>query len=160
MRKKNSIHYKNLRWLWWSVFIFIADQVSKWLALHYLVIGKPITLFSWLNLHLNFNKGAAFSFLHHAGGWQRWFLVALAIVICIAIIVWLCRLPRQEKLMPLGLALVFGGAIGNLWDRAVLGHVIDFIEVHAYGWYFPDFNIADSAITVGAFLLLFKVLRS
>ena len=81
---KNSIHYKNLHWLWWSVFIFIADQVSKWIALHYLVIGKPITIFSWLNLRLNFNKGAAFSFLHHAGGWQRWFLVTLAIVICIA----------------------------------------------------------------------------
>ena len=155
-----NIAYKNLHWLWCSLFIFILDRATKWLALKQLVIGKPLSIFAWFDLHLRFNKGAAFSFLHSAGGWQRWLFIAIALIICVTIIIWLCRLPAQEKLLPMGLAFIFGGAIGNLYDRFTLGYVVDFISVHTNGWYFPAFNIADSAITLGGFLLLFKFLRT
>jgi len=151
------MNYKNLNWLWVSVPIIILDQITKRLATNHLIAFKQTAIFPWLNLHLIFNKGAAFGFLHHAGGWQSWFFISTAIVICVAIIAWLCRLSREEKYLKLGLSLIFGGAIGNLWDRITLGYVIDFIEFHLNQWYFPAFNLADSAITMGAILLLIKL---
>ena len=111
-------------------------------------------MFSWFNLTLQHNTGAAFSFLSDAGGWQRYFFSGIAVVISVALVIWLYRLPAKQWLLALSLGLILGGALGNLWDRLVLGYVVDFISVHYRGWYFPAFNIADSAITVGAGCML------
>ena len=106
------------------------------------------------NLTLHYNKGAAFSFLSNAGGWQRYFLTGISAVVSVVLIIWLARLLKTEKIMTWSLALILGGAVGNLIDRAIYGHVIDFIELHWNNAYFPSFNIADSAITVGTILLI------
>ena len=111
-------------------------------------------VFSWFNLTLQHNTGAAFSFLHDAGGWQRWFFAGVAVAISGALAVWLYRMPRGQWLLALGLGLILGGALGNLWDRLALGYVVDFISVHYGGRYFPAFNLADSAISVGAAAML------
>src|SRR5207237_5478332 len=113
----------------------------------------------FLSIVLTHNPGAAFSFLAGAGGWQRWFFTAVAIVIS-AVLVVLIRKHHGQRLMPAALALVLGGALGNLWDRLTLGHVIDFVQLHAAGYYWPAFNVADSAISVGVVLLVWDSLRS
>lgn len=154
------MNFKNLRWLWLSLIVFILDQSSKWFISHSFVPSAKTVVFPFLNLHFWFNRGAAFSFLNTAGGWQRWFFVGVAIIVCAAILIWLYRLPREEKLMGFALGLVFGGAAGNLWDRLILGHVIDFIEAHVGQWYFPIFNVADAAISVGAALILFDFIKA
>lgn len=142
--------------VWYSLalLIIVLDQVTKGLAEQYLEYGRPVVLTSWFNLTLQYNPGAAFSFLSDAGGWQRYFFSVIAVVISAVLVVWLYRLPTTQRLLPLSLALILGGAIGNLWDRVVLGHVVDFISVHYGGYFFPAFNIADSAITVGAVLMI------
>ena len=106
------------------------------------------------NLTLVYNTGAAFSFLADAGGWQRWFFVLLAIGVSALLLVWLYRLERDQHWLAAALALVLGGAVGNLVDRILHGHVIDFIDLYAGGWHWPAFNVADSAITVGAVMLI------
>lgn len=142
--------------IWYSLalLIIVLDQATKGLAQEYLEYGRPLVLTGWFNLTLQYNPGAAFSFLSDAGGWQRYFFSGIAIVISSILVVWLYRLPSTQRLLPLSLALILGGAIGNLWDRLVLGHVVDFISVHYGGYFFPAFNIADSAITVGAALMI------
>ena len=142
--------------VWYSLALLIIalDQVTKGMAEQYLEYGRPVVLTSWFNLTLQYNPGAAFSFLSDAGGWQRYFFSGIAVVISAVLIVWLYRLPTTQRLLPLSLALILGGAIGNLWDRVALGHVVDFISVHYGGYFFPAFNIADSAITVGAVLMI------
>jgi signal peptidase II len=115
-------------------------------------------VFSWFNLTLQYNTGAAFSFLSDAGGWQRYFFTGVAVLISAVLVVWLYRMPRQQRLLALALALILGGALGNVWDRLVLGHVVDFISVHYGGRYFPAFNLADSAISLGAALMIFDSL--
>lgn len=141
-------------WYTLALLIIVLDQLSKGLAAQYLDFGRPLVLTSWFNLTLQYNSGAAFSFLSDAGGWQRYFFSGIAVVISSILAVWLYRLPATQRLLPLSLALILGGAIGNLWDRLVLGHVVDFISVHYGGYFFPAFNIADSAITVGAALMI------
>ena len=121
---------------------------------------QPVAILPSFNLMLTYNTGAAFSFLREAGGWQRWFFLSLSIAVSIGLIVWLTRLKPEEKRLALALALVLGGAIGNLIDRTWLGHVIDFIQLYYQNWYWPTFNIADSAITVGAVLLVLDSLHS
>lgn len=106
------------------------------------------------------NQGAAFSFLDDAGGWQRWFFIALSLMASLFITLWLSRLPKAEKLQSVGLAMVLGGAIGNLIDRVIYGYVIDFLDVYYQQWHWPVFNLADSAITVGVFLLLLDSFRN
>lgn len=142
--------------IWYSLalLIIVLDQATKGLAQEYLEYGRPLVLTGWFNLTLQYNPGAAFSFLSDASGWQRYFFSGIAIVISSILVVWLYRLPSTQRLLPLSLALILGGAIGNLWDRLVLGHVVDFISVHYGGYFFPAFNIADSAITVGAALMI------
>lgn len=142
--------------VWYSLalLIIVLDQVTKGMAEQYLEYARPVVLTSWFNLTLQYNPGAAFSFLSDAGGWQRYFFSIIAVVISAVLIVWLYRLPTSQRLLPLSLALILGGAIGNLWDRVALGHVVDFISVHYGGYFFPAFNIADSAITVGAVLMI------
>lgn len=143
--------------IWWyalALVVIVLDQLTKIAAEHYLTYARPLPVTSWFNLTLQYNPGAAFSFLSDAGGWQRYFFSTIALVISTVLVVWLYRLPGTQRLLPLSLALILGGAIGNLWDRVALGHVVDFISVHYGGAFFPAFNIADSAITVGAALMI------
>ncbi|RLQ21414.1 lipoprotein signal peptidase [Seongchinamella sediminis] len=142
------------RWFVLAGLVVLLDQYTKGLASSELAYARPVEIFSWFNLTLQHNSGAAFSFLSDAGGWQRWFFTVIALVISIGLVVWLTLAERGEWLLGLSLALILGGAIGNLWDRVLLGYVVDFISVHYGGWYFPAFNIADSAITVGAGCML------
>ena len=143
-------------WPWYLLALVVIglDQWTKGLASDQLSYGRPVEVFSWFNLTLQHNTGAAFSFLSDAGGWQRWFFTVIAVVISIALVIWLFLAQRGQWLLALSLGLILGGAIGNLWDRVALGYVVDFISVHYGGWYFPAFNIADSAITVGAGCML------
>lgn len=142
------------RWYLLALVMGLLDQYTKTLATESLVYARPVEVFSWFNLTLQHNTGAAFSFLSDAGGWQRWFFTVVAVVISGVLTVWLFMAPRAHWLLGLSLALILGGAIGNVWDRVALGYVVDFISVHYQGWYFPAFNIADSAITVGAICML------
>lgn len=148
-----------LKWLWLSCGVVAADQLSKRLAEALLDHGRPVELLSWFNLTLAYNRGAAFSFLSDASGWQRWFFVGVGLVAVVVIGLWLRRLEPREWLTAAGLSLVLGGAVGNLIDRLWLGHVVDFIDWHYGGWHWPAFNLADSAITVGVALLLIGGLR-
>jgi signal peptidase II len=151
-----------LVWLWLSGVVIALDLLTKWMAEYYLIIYQRVPIIDGVfALTLAYNPGAAFSFLADAGGWQRWFFIAVAIGVSIMLLVWLARLPREKWLEALGLSLILGGALGNLYDRVVHGHVVDFILVHWQdSWYFPAFNIADSAITVGAVLLIVDMFRS
>jgi len=143
-----------------TLAVIIIDQATKLTADANLVLNQSrIEIFSWFNITLHYNSGAAFSFLSDAGGWQRWFLIAVSAIVSIVICVWLYRLGRQEKILTWSLALILGGAIGNLIDRLVYGHVVDWIQWHYRGSYFPTFNLADSAITLGAVLLLVATFR-
>lgn len=145
-----------LPWLWLgvSVLVILLDWHSKQMASEMLVLYRPHEVFSWLNMTLAHNYGAAFSFLNNAGGWQRWFFVVLASLVSLILMVWLLRLPRQEWRTGLSLGLIIGGAIGNLIDRVQLGYVVDFIDVYYREWHYPAFNVADSSITIGVVLLL------
>lgn len=153
-------------WLWLSLAILALDQAGKWMVLLALEPYEVVALMPNVNLTLMFNEGAAFSFLAGAGGWQRWFFVVLALIVSGVLVGWLLRLPVNERLNAAALSLIIGGAVGNLIDRALLGHVVDFIQVYLPAiplvlfnpW--PAFNIADSAITVGVALLLVATLRA
>jgi len=147
-------------WLWLGVsaLVIVLDWITKQRVSEALELYRPVEVMSWLNITLAHNYGAAFSFLSDAGGWQRGFFIVLASVVSIVLLVWLLRLPRREWRTALGLALVLGGAIGNLIDRVRLGYVVDFIDVHFGGWHYPAFNVADSAITCGVILLLLDAL--
>lgn len=144
------------RWLALSFIVLIIDQFSKLLVLYYLQPYEKVHLLPVLNITLLFNRGAAFSFLAGGTGWQQWLFVVLAVVFSIGILVWLRRLPpRGRAWLAAGLALILAGALGNAIDRVWHSHVIDFIQVHYDdSWYFPTFNIADSAITVGAIIAI------
>lgn len=140
-------------WLIVAVVVAVLDQTTKAVVQAYVQPGARIHVAPFLDLVLVFNTGAAFSFLAGAGGWQRGFFIAIALAAA-ALIVHLLRRHPDETLFCAGLALILGGALGNLWDRVVLGHVVDFVLAHAYGYHWPAFNVADSAITVGAGLLI------
>jgi signal peptidase II len=142
-----------------AVAIVALDQWTKHLASLELNYRVPVELTSWFDLTLAHNTGAAFSFLAGAGGWQRWFFTAVAAAISVVLIVWLSRLPRHRVPLALALGLVLGGGLGNLYDRVALGYVVDFISIHYHQWYWPAFNIADSAITVGAVVLVLDSFR-
>jgi len=144
----------SLRWYGFALLVIVLDQFSKGIAEGALDYGRPVEVFSWFNLTLQYNTGAAFSFLSDAGGWQRYFFTAVAVSISLGLVAWLYVMPRDQKLLAFALALILGGALGNVWDRLVLGHVVDFISVHYAGRYFPAFNLADSAITLGAALMI------
>ena len=143
-----------LPWFGLALVVILLDHYTKGLASSGLEYGKPVRVFWWFNLTLQHNTGAAFSILNDAGGWQRYFFSAAAIGISVALAIWLWVMPRGQWLLALGLGLILGGALGNLWDRVALGYVVDFISVHYQGHYFPAFNIADSAISVGAACML------
>jgi signal peptidase II len=145
-------------WLTVAAAVVLLDQWSKSLALAQLEYGRPVPVLPVLNMTLQYNEGAAFSFLSDAGGWQRWFFSLVAIVASVVIAVWLSRLKHRDRLLAASLSLILGGAVGNLWDRLQFGHVVDFISVHYHNWYFPTFNVADSAVSVGAALMILDAL--
>jgi len=143
-----------LRLLWLSLLVVVLDQLSKYWVVSSFQEFEVLTVWPVFNLTLVYNTGAAFSFLSDAGGWQRWFFVAVGVIVSLAMVIWLARLGARERLTAYGLALVLGGAIGNLIDRILLGKVVDFLQWHWHDWYWPSFNVADSAITLGVVLLL------
>jgi signal peptidase II len=147
----------NLRWLWLSVAVIVVDQVTKHWMLATFRPGEDLPLTPFASLVLAFNTGAAFSFLAGEDGWQRWLFAAVAVAACAAMI-WFMR-RGGNALFTAGLALIIGGAIGNLYDRLALGHVVDFILLHWREWYYPAFNVADSAITIGAAALIIDSFR-
>jgi signal peptidase II len=146
-------------WLWLSALVVALDQGTKWMAEAALDPYLPVPLVPSLNLTLMYNEGAAFSFLAGAGGWQRWFFAGLATLVTIVLGIWLHRLRATDRVTAIGIALVMGGAVGNLIDRMLTGRVVDFIDVYYAGWHWPAFNLADSAITLGVALLLIATLR-
>jgi signal peptidase II len=141
------------RWYLLALLVIVADYLSKAAMLSAFAPGESRALAPFFNLVLVFNKGAAFSFLASAPGWQLPFFATIAAVAS-AVIAYLIRKHRANKLFCLGLALILGGALGNLYDRVVYGHVVDFLDFHAAGWHWPAFNVADSGITVGAAVLI------
>ncbi|MBC7161214.1 signal peptidase II [Immundisolibacter sp.] len=142
-----------------AALLVMLDQASKLAVLRLLEPYQTIPLVPGFNLTLAFNRGASFSFLADAGGWQRWLFSGMALAASVIIVVLLRRTPPADRLNGLGLSLVLSGAVGNLIDRLWLGHVVDFFDVYYRAWHFPAFNIADSAITVGAALLVLGMWR-
>lgn len=153
-----------MKWLWLTALTVVLDQISKAVAEAELLLHRPIAIFPGFNFTLMYNKGAAFSFLSEAGGWQRIFFVFLSTAISVFLFFWLRQISRDDQqkhnqLIQVAIAFILGGAIGNLIDRAITGEVVDFIQVYYTSYYFPAFNIADSAITLGAGLLILDMLR-
>jgi signal peptidase II len=146
-----------LPWLGIAAVVIVLDQITKTLILRNFEYGDSVYITSFFNIVRAHNMGAAFSFLHDASGWQRWFFIVLGFVAS-GFILWLLRSHGGQKMFSWALALILGGALGNVFDRMLHGYVVDFIQVHAGGSYFPSFNIADSAITVGATLLILEEL--
>ncbi len=149
-----------LKWLNLSALVIIFDQLTKWLMSSWLDLYETVAVVPYFNLTLAHNYGAAFSFLASAGGWQRWFFTLLAVVVSLVLIIWMKRLKANARLEAISLALILGGAIGNVIDRVMHGYVIDFLDVYVGSYHWPAFNIADSAICVGAVLLIFDSFRS
>lgn len=144
-----------LAWLSMAIVVVAADQASKWAIIEWIDLYGKVPINSFINLTHQQNTGAAFSFLADAAGWQRWFFIGLASLVSLVILIWLWRIRREAPgILMAGLALVLGGAVGNLIDRIRLGFVTDFFQVWFGSWAFPSFNVADSAITVGAALLI------
>ncbi|MES9961016.1 MAG: signal peptidase II [Sedimenticola sp.] len=148
-----------LRWLWLSAIVIGLDQVSKQLVESSLMLYEAVPVMPFFNLTLAYNEGAAFSFLSDQGGWQRWFFSGLALLVSIILVIWISRLQQRERLIAISLSLIVGGAIGNLIDRVLFGHVIDFLDLYYGQWHWPAFNIADSAIFVGVVLMLLDAFR-
>lgn len=143
-----------LIYLWLTVLVIVLDQLTKALIQSRLQLGQVVLVLPVLEITRVYNLGAAFSFLGNASGWQRWLFATLAAVVSVALLLWLRRIDRRARLLASGVALILGGALGNLIDRLRLGHVVDFVSAHWGVHYFPAFNVADSAITIGAALLL------
>ncbi|WP_043515395.1 signal peptidase II [Halomonas sp. BC04] len=145
-----------LRWLWLAAAWIVLDLGTKALASSLLTYGQPVEVLPFFNLTLLHNTGAAFSFLADSPGWQRWFFAVVAVGASIGLTYWMTRLKRDETLLAISLALIIGGALGNLYDRLVHGYVVDFLSFHVAGWYYPAFNVADIGITLGAIGLIWE----
>lgn len=154
--------FKESGWrLWWlMLLVLVVDQLSKQLVIANMQLFDSIELLPFFNFTYVRNYGAAFSFLSDAGGWQRWFFTLIAVVISVVLAVWLARNSKAQLKLNLALSLVLAGAIGNLIDRSVYGYVIDFLHVYYQNWHYPAFNIADSAICIGAALLIWDSFSS
>lgn len=148
-----------LKWIWLAVIVVILDQLTKYIASTSLVMFKPVAVMPMFNWTLMHNTGAAFSFLADAGGWQRWFFAVIAVAVSTVIFLWIKKLQQHEKWQAIALALILGGAIGNVIDRIWLGYVVDFIQVYYQQWYWPAFNIADSAISIGVAMIIIDSIR-
>lgn len=139
---------------WIAPLVVLIDQISKYLAEAYLQLHQPVAIIPFLNFTLAYNTGAAFSFLHQAGGWQNTFFIWVAVLMSVVLLVMLYRTPRNQLQFTLAIWLVLGGAVGNLIDRLRLQKVVDFIDFYIGEWNFATFNVADMAISIGAFLLI------
>ena len=148
-----AFNLKQLKWMWVAVLVLALDYISKQMAEHFLNFAQSVYILPVFDLTLLYNKGAAFSFLAAESGWQRWLFALIAIGVSAVLLGWLLRLKTSERWLSVALTLIIGGALGNLHDRLLYGHVIDFLHVHWDQHYFPAFNIADSAITIGAIML-------
>ena len=149
------------KWHWFvlSLIVVLMDQASKYFISIGLVPYQPVPVMPMINLTLAYNSGAAFSFLSQTGQWHHWFFIIFSLIMSTALIIWIIRLAPTARLQLLALSLILGGAIGNLIDRAFFGSVIDFIDVYYKYHHWPVFNLADSAICVGAFLMLIELIR-
>ncbi|MFK0571744.1 signal peptidase II [Endozoicomonas sp.] len=152
--------FGKLHWLGLSVIIFAIDQVVKWWFVQEFSLYQQMQVLPFFSFTLAYNPGAAFSFLGDASGWQRWFLSGVAIVVSVMLVGWLRQLRPGESWQACSLSLILGGALGNLLDRLVNGHVTDFLLFYYKNWYFPAFNLADTAITIGAAMLILDMFRS
>jgi signal peptidase II len=157
MRK--SLLSTGLIWLPLAMFLIAVDHYTKSWMLDHLVLHEPLEILPVFNLMLAYNTGAAFSFLHTASGWQNLFFSSLAVIVSIGIVCWLYQLSRKAVWTNIALCLIISGALGNAWDRMTYGYVIDFLSFHVGDWYFAIFNTADSAICVGAFMLMVYWMR-
>ena len=145
---------------WWPIIMmgFLLDQLSKWLVLQHFQLGEAHPVFTGLNLRLAHNEGIAFSLLNE-GGMIQWFLTAMTLIIIIVLFGWLHRITRREPGTAFALSLILGGALGNLLDRIRLGYVVDFIDCFVYDWHWPTFNLADTWICLGAFIIMLSVFK-
>lgn len=150
------------KWFWFllSFVVLLLDQLTKYWAESSLVPYQSESVVSMLNFTLAYNTGAAFSFLSGTGSWHRWFFAGFSVVMSLLLAAWLLRLSSTARLQSLAISLILGGAVGNLYDRAVLGHVVDFIDLYYENHHWPVFNLADSAICFGAFLLLIDLCKN
>ncbi|MGI9274892.1 MAG: signal peptidase II [Endozoicomonas sp.] len=149
-----------LHWLWLSGVILLLDQVVKYRIADTFYLYEQVPVIpSFFSLTKAYNTGAAFSFLSDQGGWQRWFLSGVAAVVSVLLVSWLSRMDRGEHWQACSMTLILGGGLGNLYDRVVHGYVVDFLLVYYDRWYFPAFNIADAAITLGAAMLILDMIR-
>lgn len=142
-----------MKWLWITGLVIALDQASKWLMVSWLSLHEFVAVMPFFNLTMAHNTGAAFSFLSQAGGWQRWFFVVLALSISLGLLIWLKKAVKTN-LEAVSISLILGGAVGNVIDRIYYGYVIDFLDVYYATYHWPAFNVADSAIVIGAALLL------
>lgn len=156
-----------LHWLWLSVIVIVLDYITKLVTIKTMTLHERIEILPFFNYTRAHNTGAAFSFLANADGWQRWFFAAISIGVSTALVVWLKKTPKSDRWMACCLALIVGGALGNLYDRLVYGYVVDFLDFHGslfkmvLGYsHFPAFNVADIAISVGAFMMAVDVIRN
>ena len=154
MQQKKS----GLCWLWVTFIVLIVDRITKYLALQYLPPYAEVPVIKNFSLTLAYNKGAAFSFLDNASNWQGFMFGGIALLVSIGLLVWLSRLSARQRWLCVALALVMGGALGNLSDRLLYGYVVDFLDFHLRNWHWPVFNMADSAICVGAAMLFLDAL--
>lgn len=154
-----KIFSTGLSWLWITVLVIAIDRYTKMAVIEHLMFMQPFTVLPFFNLTLAFNTGAAFSFLHSMSGWQNIFLSSLAFIASVIVIFWLAKLPARARWMNVALCLILAGALGNAWDRMLFGFVVDFLDFHIGAWHFAIFNIADSAICVGAFMLFWSWIR-
>lgn len=145
-----------LRWLWLAVAVLAIDLGSKYLVLQHFMLGETLPLFPSLNLHYARNYGAAFSFLADKEGWQRWFFAGIAVGICVVLVVMMYREKASHKINNIAYALIIGGALGNLFDRLWHGFVVDMIDFYVGNWHFATFNFADTAICIGAALIVLE----
>ena len=151
---------RTLLWLKLSIAVIALDALTKWQAAKQLRLYEAVPVFPHFNLMLARNEGAAFSFLADAGGWQRWLFAGIAVALTALMVTWIARLKPAQRWLACALALVIGGALGNLWDRVALGYVVDFLDFYWGDSHFPAFNIADSAITVGTVMIIIDMLRN
>jgi signal peptidase II len=148
------------KWLWITIVFLIIDQVSKYLVVDSFYLGESLNILPFFDLRYVQNPGAAFSFLADQDGWQRWFFTIIAAVASVIFLVWLARTPKSNALLSIALAFMLSGAMGNLIDRALFGYVIDMLDFHIAGKHWPVFNIADSAIFIGAALMIFDSFKN
>lgn len=156
----NKIRSSGLRYLWLTVIVFVLDQWTKIAVVEQIALYQSIEITGFFNLTYVRNYGAAFSFLADSGGWQRWFFTIIALVVSVVIVRWLSQTKKAQIMLPIAFCLILGGAMGNVYDRLVLGFVVDFLSFYYKDWYFPAFNVADSAISLGAFLLIIDMFKN